>query len=105
VDGAVLAALGAEGVLINMARGSVVDTDALIAALQAGTLLAAGLDVYDHEPQVPPALLALPQVVCLPHIGSGSVTTRLAMGNLMVDNLESWFAARVPVTPIPEMRA
>lgn len=105
VDGAVLAALGPEGVLINVARGSVVDTDALIAALQAGTLLAAGLDVYDNEPQVPPALLALPQVVCLPHIGSGSVKTRLAMGSLMADNLESWFAAGSPVTPIPEMRS
>ena len=100
----VLAALGPQGVVINVARGSVMDTQALIAALQSGALLAAGLDVYDDEPNVPPALLDLPQVVCLPHIGSASVVTRLAMGGLMADNLESWFGKGVPVTPIAEAR-
>ena len=100
----VLAALGPQGVVINVARGSVMDTQALIAALQSGALLAAGLDVYDDEPNVPPALLDLPQVVCLPHIGSASVLTRLAMGGLMADNLESWFDKGVPVTPIAEAR-
>ena len=104
VGAQVLAALGADGVLINMARGSVVDTQALIAALEAGTILAAGLDVYDEEPCLPKALLALPQVVCLPHIGSGSVVTRRAMGMLMADNLTSWFAGHGAITPVPELR-
>ena len=104
VNAEVLAALGADGVLINMARASLVDTQALIGALEAGTILAAGLDVYDEEPCLPKALLALPQVVCLPHIGSGSVVTRRAMGMLMADNLTSWFAGHGAITPVPELR-
>ncbi|WP_225883158.1 2-hydroxyacid dehydrogenase [Sphingomonas aliaeris] len=102
VDASVLAALGPNGVLINVSRGSVVDQDALIAALQAGTIWGAGLDVYATEPNVPEALCALPNVVLLPHIGSGSEHTRRAMGELVVDNLVSWFDTGRAITPVPE---
>jgi lactate dehydrogenase-like 2-hydroxyacid dehydrogenase len=102
VDAEVLKALGPDGVLINVARGSVVDEAALIAALRDGTILAAGLDVYAHEPQVPQALLDLPNAVLLPHIASGSVHTRNAMGQLVADNLIGWFEARRPLTPVGE---
>ncbi|MGN6376924.1 MAG: 2-hydroxyacid dehydrogenase [Sphingomonas sp.] len=100
VDSAVLEALGPEGVLINVARGSVVDETALVAALQDGTILAAGLDVYEDEPRVPDALIAMDNVVLLPHLGSASAHTRAAMGQLVVDNLVSWFAGRGPLTPV-----
>jgi len=100
VDAGVLDALGPDGILINVARGSVVDEAALIAALQAGTILAAGLDVFEDEPHVPEALLALPNVVALPHIGSASVRTRAAMGKLVVDNLVAWFGSGRPVSPV-----
>lgn len=102
INAAVLNALGRRGVLINVARGSVVDEDALIAALQSGTILAAGLDVFANEPDVPDALRALPNVTLLPHIGSASVVTRNAMDQLVVDNIKAWFAGRPPLTPIPE---
>jgi len=102
IDARVLAALGPQGVLINVSRGSVVDEDALIAALQAGTILAAGLDVYAHEPHVPPALLACDNAVLLPHIASGSEVTRRAMGQLMIDNLAAWFKTGRALTPVPE---
>lgn len=105
IDREVLAALGRDGVLINVARGSVVDEAALIEALQAGTILSAGLDVYADEPRVPQALLDLPNLVLLPHIGSGSVQTRDAMGQLLVDNLVQWFREGTPVTSVPETRA
>jgi len=105
VGAAVLTALGPDGVLINVARGSVVDTEALIEALRTGTILSAGLDVVEGEPRVPQALLDLPQVVLLPHIGSASVVTRAAMSALVVDNLVSWFDTGKPVTPIAETRA
>lgn len=104
IDAEVLAALGPDGVLINVSRGTVVDEPALIAALAAGTILAAGLDVFAHEPVVPEALLALDNVVLLPHVGSGSVVTRAAMGQAMVDNLSAWFATRNPPNPVPETR-
>jgi lactate dehydrogenase-like 2-hydroxyacid dehydrogenase len=100
VDAAVLAALGPEGILINVARGSVVDEAALVAALQSGTILAAGLDVFADEPHVPPALLDLANVVVLPHVGSASVHTRAAMGQLVVDNLVAWFDTGRPITPV-----
>jgi lactate dehydrogenase-like 2-hydroxyacid dehydrogenase len=98
----VLQALGPTGVLINVARGSVVDEQALIAALQAGEILTAGLDVFEHEPQVPQALLDMPQLVLLPHIGSASHHTRQAMGQLVADNLISWFDQGHAITPVPE---
>lgn len=97
-----LEALGPQGILVNVARGSVVDEAALIAALQAGTILGAGLDVFANEPQVPPELVAMDHVVLLPHVGSASVETRAAMGRLVVDNLIAWFDGRGPLTPVPE---
>lgn len=102
VDANVLKALGPEGVLINVARGSVVDERALIEALRNRTILTAGLDVFENEPQVPPELIAMEHVVLLPHVGSASVHTRNAMGQLVVDNLASWFEGRGPLTPVPE---
>jgi lactate dehydrogenase-like 2-hydroxyacid dehydrogenase len=102
IDAQVLAALGPNGIFINVARGSVVDETALIAALQSGAILAAGLDVYADEPHVPDALLAIPNLVLLPHIGSGSEYTRAAMGQLVVDNLATWFSTGKSITPVPE---
>lgn len=102
IDAAVLEALGPDGILINVARGSVVDEGALIDALTRGTILAAGLDVFVDEPNVPAALTELDNVVLLPHVGSGSLRTRQAMGQLVVDNLASWFDGRGPLTPVPE---
>ncbi|WP_259466908.1 2-hydroxyacid dehydrogenase [Sphingomonas sp. PP-CE-3A-406] len=102
VDAAVLAALGPDGIFINVARGSVVDQDALIAALQDGTILAAGLDVYADEPNVPDSLRALPNTVLLPHIGSASQHTREAMGKLVVDNIRAWFDTGKALTPVSE---
>lgn len=102
IDAPVLDALGPDGVLINVARGSVVDETALIDALREGRILSAGLDVFEHEPAVPQALIDLPHVVLLPHVGSGSVETRRAMGQLVVDNLIGWFAGTGPRTPTPE---
>jgi lactate dehydrogenase-like 2-hydroxyacid dehydrogenase len=98
----VLEALGPNGVLINMARGSVVDEPALIEALKAKTILSAGLDVFVNEPHVPAELIALDNVVLLPHLGSASEYTRRAMDQLVVDNLLSWFAGKPPLTPVPE---
>lgn len=102
VDAAVLEALGPQGLLVNVARGSLIDEAALIRALQAGTILGAGLDVFAREPHVPPALVAMDHVVLLPHVGSASVETRAAMGRLVVDNLVAWFDGRGPLTPVPE---
>ncbi|HEY0329594.1 MAG TPA: 2-hydroxyacid dehydrogenase [Rhodopseudomonas sp.] len=102
INAEVLAALGPRGVVINVARGSVIDEAALIAALQAGTIQAAGLDVFANEPRVPDDLRALHNVVLLPHIGSASVVTRDAMDQLVVDNLKAWFDGKKPLTPIAE---
>jgi lactate dehydrogenase-like 2-hydroxyacid dehydrogenase len=102
VNADVMKALGPRGIIINVARGSVVDEPALIAALKSGTILAAGLDVFANEPTVPDELRAMQNVVLLPHIGSASVVTRNAMDQLVVDNLKAWFAGKAPLTPIPE---
>ncbi len=102
IDRDVLAALGPQGVLINVARGSVVDQPALIAVLKEGTILAAGLDVFADEPHVPSELRVMPRVVLLPHIGSASERTRAAMGELVVDNLVAWFDTGRPISPVPE---
>jgi lactate dehydrogenase-like 2-hydroxyacid dehydrogenase len=102
VNGAVLSALGPQGILINIGRGSVVDQQALIEALQAATIAAAGLDVFADEPNVPAELIAMDNVVLLPHVGSASVHTRQAMGQLVVDNLVAYFDTGKPLTPVPE---
>ncbi|AIJ72460.1 MULTISPECIES: 2-hydroxyacid dehydrogenase [Brucella] len=102
VNTEVLQALGPEGVLINIGRGSVVDEEALAQALKDGTIAAAGLDVFANEPHVPQALLDAPNTVLLPHIGSASVKTRRAMADLVVDNLIAWFDTGTAITPVPE---
>src|SRR4051794_22477199 len=102
INADVLKALGPRGVLINVARGSVVDEPALVAALKSGTILAAGLDVFASEPNVPDELKSMQNVVLLPHIGSASIVTRNAMDQLVVDNLKNWFAGKAPLTPVPE---
>jgi lactate dehydrogenase-like 2-hydroxyacid dehydrogenase len=100
----VLEALGPDGILINMARGSVVDEPALIKALQDKTILTAGLDVYAREPEVPAELIAMDHVVLFPHLGSASIYTRTQMDQLVVDNLLAWAAGQSPLTPVPESK-
>jgi lactate dehydrogenase-like 2-hydroxyacid dehydrogenase len=102
IDARVLEALGPNGILINMARGSVVDEPALLAALKARTILSAGLDVFWNEPKIDPAFLALDNVVLLPHVGSASVWTRDKMGQLVADNLAALARGTPPLTPVPE---
>lgn len=102
-DRTVLEALGPEGYLINIARGSVVDQDALVELLLAGGIAGAGLDVYTDEPEVPADLMALDNVVLLPHLASGTVETRAAMEQLTLDNLDRWLADGTVLTPVPEM--
>ena len=100
VDREVLAALGPNGYLINVARGSVVDQDALIELLEAGRLAGAGLDVYAAEPDVPERLCELDDVVLLPHVGSATARTREAMATLAMRNLEEFLTTGRLVTPI-----
>jgi lactate dehydrogenase-like 2-hydroxyacid dehydrogenase len=102
INADVLQVLGPRGVVVNLARGSVIDEPALIHALKSGVILAAGLDVFADEPHVPEELRALQNVVLLPHIGSASVVTRNAMDQLVVDNIKAWFAGKPPLTPVPE---
>jgi lactate dehydrogenase-like 2-hydroxyacid dehydrogenase len=102
INAEVLEALGPDGILINVARGSVVDQEALIEALQTKKIYSAGLDVFADEPNVPQALIDMEQVVLLPHVGSASVYTRRAMDQLVVDNLLAWTEGRPPLTPVPE---
>ena len=102
VDKDVLDALGPDGILVNVARGSVVDEPALVAALQDGRLGGAGLDVFDAEPVVPEALFEMDNVVLQPHVGSATEETRKAMGDLTCDNLSSYLADGRVLTPVPE---
>jgi lactate dehydrogenase-like 2-hydroxyacid dehydrogenase len=98
----VLEALGPRGIVINMARGSVVDEPALIKALRERTIMSAGLDVFANEPAVPKELIEMEHVVLFPHLGSASVATRRAMDQLVVDNLLAWAAGKPPLTPVAE---
>lgn len=102
INAEVIDALGPEGILINVARGSVVDEDAVAVALADGRLGGAGLDVFDKEPAIPEALKTLDNVVLLPHVGSATVETRQAMGDLVCDNLDSWLKTGKVVKPVPE---
>ena len=101
VDGAVLAALGPDGYLINAARGTIIDQPALVAALGQGGIAGAALDVFDGEPQVPAELLAMENVVLTPHIASSTTETRRAMADLVYDNLRAHFDGRAVLTPVP----
>lgn len=102
VSAEVLKALGPKGYLVNISRGSVVDEAALIAALDAGSLAGAALDVFEHEPRVPDALLAQDKVLLLPHIASSTRETFADMENLLLDNLRSYFASGQLLTPVIE---
>ena len=97
----VIDALGVDGYLVNIARGSVVDEDALVEALAAGRLAGAGLDVFADEPNVPEALWTMDNVVVLPHVASGTVQTRAAMEALTLRNLDSFLTTGQLVTPVP----
>ena len=102
INAEVLDALGPDGILINMARGSVVDEPALIKALQDKRIMTAGLDVFAKEPDVPQELIAMDNVVLFPHLGSASVYTREKMDQLGVDNIAAWAAGKPPLTPVAE---
>ncbi len=102
INAEVLKALGAKGTLINVARGSVVDEEALIVALQSGFIGAAGLDVFEVEPCAPKALIEMQNVVLLPHIASASQRTRNLMGKCVADNIISWLNGKEPKTPVFE---
>jgi lactate dehydrogenase-like 2-hydroxyacid dehydrogenase len=105
IGSAVFEALGSDGVFVNVGRGSVVDEAALIDALRSKTILGAGIDVFADEPNVPAELIARENAVLLPHVASATVHTRNAMGQLVVDNLVSWFDGRGALTPVPETKA
>ncbi len=104
INADVLKALGPEGYLINVARGSVVDETALVEALQQGVIAGAGLDVFEKEPYVPEALWAMDNVVLTPHIASGTRQTRQAMADLAAGNLQAHFAGQPLLSPVPEWR-
>jgi hypothetical protein len=101
VDEAVLRALGPKGILVNVARGSVVDEQALVKCLQEGALGGAGLDVFEDEPRMPEALWRMDNVALTPHVASATHETRAAMGKLCIDNLVEHFAGRPVLTPVP----
>ena len=102
IDAGVLAALGAKGYLINVARGSVVDETALVKALQDGVIAGAALDVFESEPNVPDVLWAMPHVVLTPHMASGTSETRQAMADLAFANMQAGLAGKPLLTPVPE---
>ena len=103
VNAEVLASLGKKGTLVNIARGSIVDEPALVAALKAGTIKGAGLDVFADEPHIPADLFAMDNVVLLPHVGSATRETRQAMGDLCKANLDAYFSGKGVLTLIPEL--
>ncbi len=105
IDARVLAALGPKGYLINVARGTVVDEAALVAAIEAGTIAGAGLDVFADEPNVPSTLMGRDNVVLLPHVASATEETRRAMGALCVENLLLHLAGKPVKTLVPEWQA
>jgi hydroxypyruvate reductase len=104
VNAEVLLALGPQGFLINVARGSVVDEQALVTALQQGVIAGAGLDVFENEPNVPQALREMDNVVLTPHMASATKETRQAMADLALNNLKAHFAGKPLLTPVPECR-
>jgi hydroxypyruvate reductase len=103
VNAEVFAALGAEGYFINVARGSVVDETALVVAIENNTIAGAGLDVFEGEPKVPEALFNRPNVVLFPHVASATLETRVAMGNLVIENLRLHFEGKPVKTLVLEL--
>ena len=101
VDRRVIDALGPNGTLVNVARGSVVDEEALVAALRSGRLGGAALDVFENEPHVPKELLEMAHVILQPHVGSATHQTRMKMAQLMIDNLLRHFAGEALLTQVP----
>ena len=101
VDFDVLEALGPDGYLINAARGTIVDQQALITALKTGIIAGAALDVFDGEPEVPAELMSIENVVLTPHIASSTHETRRAMADLVYDNLRAHFDGKPVLTPVP----
>lgn len=104
INAEVLKALGPQGFVINVARGSVMDQDALIEALETGMIAGAALDVFENEPNVPERLRALPNVVLTPHVGSATGQTRRAMADLAFGNLKAHFDGKPLLSPVPECR-
>lgn len=100
VDARVLGALGRQGYVVNIARGSVIDEPVLLQYLREGRIAGAGLDVFAEEPGVPPAFFALDNAVLVPHVGSATLETRTAMGNLQVENLRRHFAGKPVLTRV-----
>lgn len=96
----VLAALGPRGYLVNVARGSLVDEAALLAALESRAIAGAALDVFDNEPDIDARFFALDNVMLTPHIASATAETRAAMAQLMLDNLRAWFSTGKALTPV-----
>ena len=105
VNAAVLAALGPRGHVVNIARGAVIDEAALVRALSDGTIEGAGLDVFEHEPLVPAALMALPNVALTPHIGGASEDAQAAMQSMVLANVDAFLAGQPVPTPVPESAA
>ncbi len=102
INAQVLDALGPDGIVINMARGSVVDEAGFDRSAKAEKDMSAGLDVYVKEPEVPSELIAMEHVVLFPHVGSASTFTRDRMDQLIVDNISAWAVGKPPLTPVPE---
>ena len=102
VNREIIDALGPDGILVNIARGTLVDESALIDALREKRILTAALDVFADEPRVPPELIAMDHVVLLPHVGSASQHTRNAMSQLVIDNVLAWADGNDVLTPIAE---
>lgn len=100
IDRNVLKALGPNGIVVNIARGSVIDETAMIDLLASGELGGAGLDVFENEPKVPDALKRMDQVVLMPHVASATTETRKAMTDLVLDNIEAYFAGKPLLTPV-----
>ena len=102
IDKPIIEAVGPKGMIINVGRGSVIDEDALVEALNSGKLGFAGLDVFEKEPFVPQALIDNPRLVLTPHMASATIETRAAMGQLVVDNIISYIETGAVYTPVPE---
>ena len=100
INRTVLNNLGKNGVIINVARGSVIDQEELINCLKTNVIAGAGLDVYTNEPHIPQELINVKNTVLLPHIGSATVETRIAMGQLVFDNIKAYFDNKPLITPV-----